>query len=113
MHDIFPAELYFLGNLSDVAVFNHLRSATFFAAFFERGVRANNTSVASAMERGAVVITNLDNHSPPEYAHMENLIDIELCEKLPSDPLVLKRLSLRAMETGRIRGWDALTAELQ
>jgi hypothetical protein len=108
MHDVFPSELYFLGNLSDVAVLNQLAAATFFAAFFERGVRANNTSVASAMERGAVVITNLDEYSPPGYAHMDNVIDIEQCEALPSDPLVLARLRLRAMETGRARGWDAL-----
>ena len=59
MHEIFPS-LYFLGNLSDVAVYNQLREATFFAAFFPRGVRANNTTVAAAMETGAVVITNLD-----------------------------------------------------
>ncbi len=108
MHEVFPSELYFLGNLSDVAVFNQLTTSTYFAAFFDRGVRANNSSVASAMERGAVVITNLDEYSPPEFAHMDNLIDIEQCEALPSDPLVLTRLRLRAMETGRMRGWDAL-----
>jgi hypothetical protein len=60
LHEIFPDELYFLGNLSDVAVFNELREATYYAAFFPSGVRANNTSVASALERGAVVLTNLD-----------------------------------------------------
>ena len=69
MHESFPS-LYFLGNLSDVAVYNQLRESTFFAAFFDRGVRANNTSVAAAMETGAVVITNLDELSPPEYVHM-------------------------------------------
>ena len=35
MHEVFPS-LYFLGNLSDVAVYNQLREATFFAAFFPR-----------------------------------------------------------------------------
>src|SRR5438067_6145360 len=59
LHDIFPSTLYFLGNLSDVAVFNYLRSSTFFATFFLGGVRANNGSVAAAMEKGAVVVTNL------------------------------------------------------
>jgi len=34
MHEIFPANLFFLGNLSDVAVFNYLRTSTFFATFF-------------------------------------------------------------------------------
>jgi hypothetical protein len=111
MHEIFPS-LYFLGNLSDVAVYNRLRRATFFAAFFDRGVRANNTSVAAAMETGAVVITNLDAYSPPEYRHMENLIDIERSLELPSDPAVLDRLRERAAETARSRGWDELVERL-
>jgi hypothetical protein len=113
MHDVFPRELFFLGNLSDVAVFNQLTAATFFAAFFDHGVRANNSSVASAMERGAVVVTNLDRYSPPEYVHMENVIDIEQCEALPSDPLTLDRLRFEAAETGRARDWDALLRRLR
>jgi len=113
MHEIFPAELYFLGNLSDVAVANHLSAATYFAAFFSGGVRANNTTVASAMERGAVVVTNLDVHSPPEFVHMDNVIDIERCEELPLDPLVLRRISVRAMETARARGWQSLVKLLR
>jgi hypothetical protein len=112
MHEIFP-HVYFLGNLSDVAVYNQLRGATFFAAFFPNGARANNTSIASAMEQGAVVITNLDEFSPPEFVHGDNLIDIERCVALPLDPLELKRLSMRAMETGRGRGWDALVRALE
>jgi hypothetical protein len=111
MHEIFPA-LYFLGNLSDVGVFNYLRSTTFFASFFLGGVRANNGSIAAAMEKGAVVITNLDEHSPPEFVHLENLIDIEQCDELPVDPRVLKQISERAMETGRERGWDRLVERL-
>lgn len=113
LHEVFPDELFFLGNLSDVAVYNHLVSATFFAAFFERGVRANNGSVGAALDRGAVVVTNLDEHSPPEFAHMDNLIDIARCDALPLDPLVLKRLGVRAMETGRARGWDRLVERLR
>jgi hypothetical protein len=112
MHEIFPKTLYFLGNLSDVAVFNRLQQSTFFAAFFEHGVRANNTSVAAAMERGAVVLTNLDSYSPAEYRHLENVVDIEQTDELPLDPLVLKRISVRAMETGRSRGWDELVRKL-
>jgi hypothetical protein len=113
MHEVFPEELYFLGNLSDVAVFNYLVSTTFYAAFFPTGVRGNNTSVASALERGAIVITNLDEHSPPEFVHMENVLDIEQLEELPADPLVLKRISAAAMETGRARSWDRLVERLR
>lgn len=112
MHAIFPDRLYFLGNLSDVAVSNYLRDSTFFAAFFQGGVRANNTSVASALERGSVVITNLDEFSPPELAHMENVIDIERCERLPDDPLALERIAASAMEVGRARSWERLRARL-
>jgi hypothetical protein len=112
MHEIFPATLFFLGNLSDVAVFNYLLSSTFFASFFLGGVRANNGSIAAAMEKGAVVITNLDEHSPPEFVHMENVIDIEQCDELPVDPAVLERISERAMATSRERGWDRLVEKI-
>jgi hypothetical protein len=111
LHEIFPT-LFFLGNLSDVAVFNYLRSSTFFATFFLGGVRANNGSVAAAMEKGAVTITNLDEHSPPELVHMENVIDIHRATELPLDPLALRRISVGAMETARARGWDELVGRL-
>ncbi len=113
MHEVFPDELYFLGNLSDVAVANYLDATTFYAAFFPSGVRANNTSVASALERGAVVITNLDEHSPPEYVHGENVLDLEQLEEIPADPLVLERIAAAAIETGRARGWDRLVERLR
>ena len=111
LREIFPT-LFFVGNLSDVAVFNYLRTATFFATFFIGGARANNGSVAAGMEKGAVVITNLDEYSPPELVHMANVIDIDQCAELPLDPLVLKEISLRATETGRERSWDHLVARL-
>jgi hypothetical protein len=111
MHEVFPS-LYFLGNLSDVAVHNQLRTATFFAAFFPKGVRANNTTVAAAMETGSVVITNLDEHSPPEYVHMENVIDIVRSDELPTDPAVLDGIRARAVETARSRGWDELVERM-
>jgi hypothetical protein len=108
MRAIFPHDLYFLGNLSDVAIYNYLRTTTFFAAFFPNGVRANNTSVLSAMEHGSVVITNLDEHSPSYLVHMDNVIDLARCDRLPSDPVEVKRMSLRAMETARELSWDRL-----
>jgi hypothetical protein len=113
MHELFPRELYFLGNLSDVAVANQLASATYFAAFFERGVRANNSSVAAAMQLGAVVITNLDVYSPPWLAHLENVIDIGRCDELPRDPLILRRIAVCAMETAREHGWHQLVERIR
>ncbi|MGI8441114.1 MAG: hypothetical protein ACR2NV_13135 [Thermoleophilaceae bacterium] len=108
MRRVFGGRLYFMGNLSDVAVFNQLVSTTFFSAFFPAGARANNTSIASAMEHGAVVITNLDEHSPPYLRHMDNVIDVEQATELPSDPLVLRRIGVRAMETARELTWPKL-----
>lgn len=110
---LFPKSLFFLGNLSDVAVWHYLAECTFYTAFFPGGVRANNSSVSAAFDRGAVVVTNLDEHSPPEYVHMDNLIDIEQCTELPLDPAVLKRIGERARETASSRGWDSLVERLR
>ena len=83
LQSIFNGQVYFMGYLSDTAVFNHLVDCTFLAAFFEKGLRANNTTVNAAMEVGCAVITNLDNHSPAGLVHMKNVIDINRCESLP------------------------------
>ena len=82
-------------------------------AFFEGGVRANNGTVAAALEHGAVVITNLDENSPPEYVHMRNLIDINQCEALPADEMVLKSIAVEAMTTARERRWPQLIDRLR
>jgi len=62
LQSIFNGQIYFMGYLSDTAVFNHLVDCNFLAAFFEKGLRANNTTVNAAMEVGCAVITNLDEH---------------------------------------------------
>lgn len=113
MHAIFPEELFFLGNLSDVAIADWLRRTSFFAAFFPRGVRANNTSVASAMERGAVVITNLDPCSPPDYVHDETVIDLEICERLPLSSTELDRIRAAALACARRHDWSALVERIR
>ncbi len=83
LQSIFNGQVYFMGYLSDTAVFNHLMDCTFLAAFFEKGLRANNTTVNAAMECGCAVITNLDEHSPAGLVHMKNVIDINLLRRLP------------------------------
>ena len=109
---IFDGRAYFLGTLSDLAVVHELARATFFAAFFAGGVRANNTTVASAMERGAVVVTNLDGSSPPGLVHGETVVDLAQADALPSDPLELRRMSVRAMEHARAHSWERLVAQI-
>jgi hypothetical protein len=110
---IFGGQVYFMGYLSDTAVFNHLMDCTFLAAFFEKGLRANNTTVNAAMEVGCAVITNLDEHSPAALAHMKNVIDINRCERLP-DVEQTARIGRAARETAHAEyGWEQLVAQLR
>jgi hypothetical protein len=113
LQSIFNGQVYFMGYLSDTAVFNHLMDCTFLAAFFEKGLRANNTTVNAAMEVGCAVITNLDEHSPVGLAHMHNVIDINLCERLP-DAEQTQRIGRAAREIAHAQyGWDQLVAQLR
>ena len=105
--------IYFMGYLSDTAVFNHLVDCTFLAAFFEKGLRANNTSVNAAMECGCAVITNLDEHSPQGLVHMKNVIDINACDRLPGDQQAAA-IGRAAREIAHADyGWDQLVAQLR
>ena len=113
LESIFDRHVYFLGYLSDTAVYNHLMDCTFIAAFFEKGLRANNTTVNAAMESGCAVITNLDEHSPAGLVHMTNVIDINRCDRLP-DLDETQRIGLAAREIAHSRyGWDQLVAQLR
>ena len=110
---IFNRQVYFMGYLSDTAVFNHLMDCDFLAAFFERGLRANNTTVNAAMECGCAVITNLDEHSPAGLVHLRNVIDINLCDRLP-DSDATQRIGRSAREIASAEyGWDRLVAQLR
>ena len=110
---LFNGQVYFMGYLSDTAVYNHLMDATFLAAFFEKGLRANNTTVNAAMECGCAVITNLDEHSPAGLVHMDNIIDISRCDRLP-DAEQTERIGRGAREIARAQyGWDRLVAQLR
>jgi hypothetical protein len=110
---IFNGQVYFMGYLSDTAVFKHLMDCTFLAAFFEKGLRANNTTVNAAMECGCSVITNLDEFSPAGFVHMKNVIDINDCHRLP-DAEQVERIGLAAREIAHAQyGWDRLVAQLR
>ena len=113
LQSIFGGQVYFMGYLSDTAVFNHLVDCTFVAAFFEQGLRANNTTVNAAMECGCAVITNLDEHSPAGLVHMKNVIDINICDRLP-DLAQTQRIGRAAREIAHTQyGWEQLVAQLR
>ena len=110
---IFNGQVYFMGYLSDTAVFNHLIDSTFLAAFFEKGLRSNNTSVNAAMECGCAVITNLDEHSPRGLVHMKNVVDINACDRLP-DFEQAAAIGKAAREIAHADfGWEQLVAQLR
>lgn len=111
IREVFEGPVHFLGFLSDAAVATYLREATYFAAFFERGCRANNTSVNAAMEAGAVVVTNLDDYSPPSLRHGETVLDVNRTVSLPDDA---ERLALSKSATAAADelGWPALMRAL-
>ena len=113
LQSIFDRHVYFMGYLSDTAVYNHLMDCTFVAAFFEKGLRANNTTVNAAMESGCAVITNLDDDSPAGLVHMTNVIDIAICDRLP-DMEQTQRIGRAAREIAHSRyGWDQLVSQLR
>ena len=113
LQSIFNGQVYFMGYLSDTAVFNHLLDNTYLAAFFEKGLRANNTTVNAAMECGCTVITNLDEHSPAGLSHMKNVVDIHQCDKLPTRE-ESERIGRAAREAALgDYGWDRLVSQLR
>lgn len=59
-----------LGILSDDAVSEELNASDYVLAFFEKGVRANNTTVHAALEHGCSVITTHDTQSPEILWHV-------------------------------------------
>lgn len=74
--EIYGDRIRFLGFLSDDSVNYFLSKSTAMVAFFEKGLRANNTTVYAAMERSCPVITNLDSHSPTWVGHGKNILDV-------------------------------------
>jgi hypothetical protein len=113
LQSIFNGQIYFMGYLSDTAVFNQLVDCTFVAAFFEKGLRANNTTVNAAMEVGCAVITNIDEYSPEGLVHLKNVIDINRCERLP-DAGEAETIGRAAREIAHADyGWEQLVAQLR
>ncbi len=112
MHTVFPRGLYFLGHLSDIAVSTLIAGTTYFAAFFPRGARANNSTVVAAMERGATVLTNLDQQSPDYLRHMHTVIDVMRCDELPTDPALRLRIGAAARDAAGQLSWDHLAHRL-
>ena len=51
-------------------------------AFFDRGVRSNNTSIYAAFDSKVPLITNADSFSPDFMIHKDTFIDINKINNL-------------------------------
>ena len=111
LRSIFGDKVFFLGFVSDAALHAFLKTCTYFAAFFQTGVRANNSSVSTAMQAGAAVLTNLDASSPPGFRHLESVVDILQCDgRLPLDAELLARVAANGKTAAEAIGWRPLLA---
>jgi len=107
--EIFSDRIQFMGFLSDDAVNFFLHRSHLFVAFFDRGVRSNNTSIFAAMERGCAVLTNCDEYSPEWMKPGENILDIHHIGPGDLEAEYLKKIG----ENGRRAvkkhaGWEGL-----
>lgn len=100
LRDIFgPDRVTILGCLSDDAVAEELAKADYVLAFFEKGLRANNTTVHAALNAGKRVITNCDAHTVEPLRSM--VLDINQLTRWPQGP------------GGDYYSWDALIAAME
>ncbi len=84
-----------LGILSDDAVVEELERAKYVLAFFDKGLRANNTTVHAALAYNCAVITNHDTHTPDGLgSYTENIHE------------------LRRWPVSEVLGWDPLLREM-
>lgn len=76
-----PEHVTILGILSDDAVSEELSHADYVLAFFEKGLRANNTTVHAALQHGCPVLTNVDEHTPKPLLY--DVDDLDFLERWP------------------------------
>ncbi len=105
--DVFNGRALFLGFLSDDEISRHLREVSALVAFFEFGVRENNTTVISAMAHGCPVITNRDSLSPTWMTHNETIFDIASLKHFPT-PDELARVGRNAAEVAQTYNFATL-----
>ena len=110
MREHFGERLRYVGHLSDEALDFEIRAAQAVAAFYDPAVRQNNTSAWAVLERGTVLVTNLDADSP--LTHDVNCFNIYRLTEWPTPD---RRRAVRAggVAIAQQYGWDALVAQLQ
>jgi hypothetical protein len=109
--DILGDRVQFMGFLSDDAINYFLHKSHLFVAFFDKGVRANNTSVSAAMSNGCAVLTNLDDYSPAWMRHRKNVLDINQVISDDFDAVLLQEVGNAAkIDSKAFSSWESLLA---
>ncbi len=107
----FTERFVFLGNLTEMGVSYFLNSPTVFLGFYRGGLRANNTTFNTALRFGKTIITNLDEHSPPEVRALRNVLDIDSATTGElRDFLVDRRDGQGSLEGPDVFTWERLLA---
>ncbi len=111
---IFKDRLQFLGFLSDEAVNYFLKRTQLFIAFFEKGIRSNNTSVLAALSQGCAVLTNTDEYSPAWLKHGYNILDIHKVQAQDLQKAKLKKIALQAQrDCKKYADWNLLARQIK
>lgn len=114
MRAIFGDHLRQYGFLADDGLAGAIQDANLVALFYDPGVRRNNTTLWAALAQAAVVITNLDQDSPPELQHGVNVFDIQQLTEWPDAACERRELRYagQRLTEGRY-SWDHLLASLK
>jgi hypothetical protein len=106
---LYGDKMRFLGFMSDDGVNHFLNKSDAAIAFFNEGVRSNNTSLYASMERGCAVIVNVDHYSPEWLEHGRNIIDINRLEEIEMTKNNLAQIGKNAREDVLANSrWDKL-----
>lgn len=111
--ETFGERVKLLGFLSDGSVNHFLHRSDLFCAFFQDGVRANNTSVYAAMGSGTPLVTNLDQYSPQWMQHGVNVLDIRQLDATCLTGETLERIGREGRQAATEHAsWEALVRVL-
>jgi hypothetical protein len=112
LRDIMGAEnVTILGILSDEAVSEELESADCLIAFFEKGVRANNTTIHAAINACLPVVTNHDAESPLWI--VRGTADISTMSTWPERYWLQAASACVAVDAHDRYSWDGLLKEMK
>ena len=89
----------FLGVLSDATLYRYLSQVHIVVAFFDTGVRDNNSSAIAAMQAGKLLVTNSDSYSPKWMKHGVNFLDINRIKSIPTSEVVMRIAKQAAKDT--------------